>query len=122
MVLHSLNDVTFFKSFQIDSPDVATGLLNITGTSNYSGEELFLANRFITLQIMYVICDIVPHIIHCLQHNAKITEYYFEMFHLLQCHVVTFFKSFQIDSPDVDTGLLSIIIIIIIINHHHHFI
>ena len=55
-MVHLLNIiVTFFKSFQIDSPDVATGLLYITGTSNYWGEQLFLANRFIILQIMYMI-------------------------------------------------------------------
>jgi len=78
-MLHLLNIVvTFFKSFQIDSPDVATSLLNITGTSNYSGEQLFLANCFIILLIMYIIYDILPHIIHGLQLNAKITEYYFE--------------------------------------------
>ena len=78
-MVHLLNIVvTFFKSFQIDSPDVATGLLNITGTSNYSGEQLFLANRFIILQIIYIIYDILPHIIHGLQLNAKINEYYFE--------------------------------------------
>jgi len=38
------------QTFKIDSPDVATGLLNITGTSNYLGEQLFLANRFIILR------------------------------------------------------------------------
>ena len=53
--------VTFFKPFQIDSPDVATVLLNITGTINYSGEQLFLANPFIILKIMHVIYDILPH-------------------------------------------------------------
>jgi len=86
-MVHLLNIVvTCFKSFQIDSPDVATGLLNITDTSNYSGEQLFLVNRFIILQIMYIIYDILPHIIHGLQLNAKITEYYFEkMLHLITC-------------------------------------
>ena len=76
---HLLNIVvTFFKPFQIDSPDVATVLLNITGTINYSREQLFFSNPFIILQIMYIIYDILPHIIHCLQLNAKITEYYFK--------------------------------------------
>jgi len=60
-MLHLLHVVTFFKSFQTDSPDVATGLLSITCTSNYWGEQLFLANPFIILKIIYVIYDILPH-------------------------------------------------------------
>jgi len=62
-MLHSLNIVvTFFKLIQIDSPDVATGLQSITGTSIYRENNYFwLTGPFIILQIMYIIYDILPH-------------------------------------------------------------